>query len=79
MITYKQITTQDPLYPGECRLRERVLLENVGLNMDSFKSAYPGYEEKFLHFVGTTQTPAGNAWWGVRCCSRRPIDPDSGS
>lgn len=59
MITYKQITTQDPLYPGECRLRERVLLENVGLDMDTFKSAYPGYEEKFLHFVGTTQTPGG--------------------
>ncbi|GAB5495969.1 MAG: GNAT family N-acetyltransferase [Phycisphaerales bacterium] len=60
MITYKQITKDDPLYPGECRLRERVLLSPIGYDMDRFVSEYPGFEDKFEHFVATTKTPGGD-------------------
>lgn len=60
MITYKQITRDDPLYPGECRLRERVLLEPIGYDIQKFIEAYPGFEERFEHFVATTSTPGGD-------------------
>lgn len=60
MITYTTITTDHPLYPGECRLRELVLLRPIGFDMDRFRAEYPGVEEKFLHFVAVVGSPGGD-------------------
>ena len=59
MITYTRITMQDPLYAKECRLRERVLLEPIGFNLAKLAALYPGFEERFEHFVAVTKTPGG--------------------
>lgn len=60
LITYKQISRDDPLYQGECRLRERVLLSPIGYDMARFIAEYPGFEDNFEHFVATTKTPGGD-------------------
>ena len=78
MLTYKQITMDDPLYPGECRLRERVLLEPIGLNIKKFIDAYPGCEEKFEHFVATTRTPGGERVVGCVLLIRETDRPGFG-
>ena len=49
----------DPLYEKECRLRERVLLEPIGMTMQKLAELYPGFEEQFEHFVAVTTTPGG--------------------
>lgn len=59
MIEIRRITRDDPLYRQECQLREQVLLSNVGLTHDSFCEAYPGYEERFEHFVAVLEHPSG--------------------
>ncbi|MEL6795239.1 MAG: GNAT family N-acetyltransferase [Planctomycetota bacterium] len=60
MISYTTITTGDPLYPGECDLRELVLLRPIGYDMDRFRAEYPGFEDKFLHFVAVMGSPGGD-------------------
>jgi len=59
VITYQRITMAHPLYENECRLRERVLLEPIGMTMDKLGALYPGFEERFEHFVAVTKTPGG--------------------
>ena len=59
MVTYKRITMADPLYEKECRLRERVLLEPIGMTMQKLAELYPGFEEQFEQFVAVTTTPGG--------------------
>lgn len=59
MITYKRIGMSDPLYAKECRLRERVLLEPIGMNLDKLAALYPGFEERFEHFIAAIVTPGG--------------------
>lgn len=49
----------DPLYEKACRLRERVLLEPIGMTMQKLAELYPGFEEQFEHFVAVTTTPGG--------------------
>ena len=60
MITYTTITARSPLYPGECQLRELVLLRPIGYDMDRFRAEYPGAEERFVHFVAVTGSPGGD-------------------
>ncbi|MEO1535661.1 MAG: GNAT family N-acetyltransferase, partial [Planctomycetota bacterium] len=60
MITYTTITAHHPLYPGECQLRELVLLRPIGYDMDRFRAEYPGVEDKFLHFVAVMGSPGGD-------------------
>lgn len=54
------ITTADPLYPLECALRESVLLNPIGYDIERFKTEYPEAEARALHFVAATQTPGGD-------------------
>lgn len=58
MVTIKRISRDDPLYAGECSLRERVLLGPIGYDMDRFRREFP-YEERFEHFVAVIDHPAG--------------------
>lgn len=59
LVTYQRITMADPLYEKACRLRERVLLEPIGMTMQKLAELYPGFEEQFEHFVAVTTTPGG--------------------
>ncbi len=49
----------DPLYPQECALRESVLLRPIGFDMAKLAEAFPGFEERFEHFVAVFDHPAG--------------------
>ena len=60
MVRYRRITIEDPLYPGECRLRERVLLTPIGYDIARFCREYPGVDEHSEHFIATTKTPGGD-------------------
>ncbi len=59
LVTYQRITMADPLYEKACRLRERVLLEPIGMTMQKLAELYPGFEEQFEHFVAVSSTPGG--------------------
>ncbi|MEO1583386.1 MAG: GNAT family N-acetyltransferase [Planctomycetota bacterium] len=60
MITYQIIDRNSPLYAGECRLRELVLLRPIGYDMQRFEAEYPGVEERFVHFVAASHSPDGD-------------------
>lgn len=60
MITYQRIDASHRLYPGECQLRELVLLRPIGYDMDRFRAEYPGVEDRFLHFVAVMGSPGGD-------------------
>ena len=67
-----------PLYPQECGLRERVLLSGVGYDMAKFRDAYPGYEERFEHFVAVADQPEGGPRV-IGCALLLPNEPCVGS
>lgn len=76
MIDIRRITPTDPLYPGECDLRERVLLKDVGYDFASFIKDYP-YEDRVEHFVAVLDHPTGPAVVG--CALLLPDHPGQGS
>ena len=71
-----QIDRSSPLYPQEVELRTRVLLTAVGLDIDSFEAAYPGVEERFVHFVAATESPGGDRV--LACALLLPDTPQQG-
>lgn len=71
-----RIDPAHPLYPGECRLREDVLLRAVGYDMPSFIRDYP-YEHRFEHYVAVVEHPTGPAVVG--CALLLPDHPEPGT
>lgn len=59
VIRIARITPASELYPGEVALREAVLLEPIGYDMDRFRAAYPGVEERAEHFVAVLEHTGG--------------------
>ncbi|MBC7836115.1 MAG: GNAT family N-acetyltransferase [Phycisphaerales bacterium] len=59
MITIRSITTDDVLYRQECDLRESVLLRPIGMDMAALAAEFPGFEERFEHFVALLDHPTG--------------------
>ncbi|MBL0927861.1 MAG: GNAT family N-acetyltransferase [Phycisphaerales bacterium] len=59
MIHVQRIDRQHPLYEQERDLRERVLLGPIGLTFDAFEGLFPGFEDRFLHFVAVFAHPKG--------------------
>ncbi len=76
MIKVQRISMNDPLYEQACALRERALLEQVGLTMAKFKAAFPGVEERFEHFVAVFDHPNGPRVVG--CASLLCDEPEKG-
>lgn len=76
MVRIERIHLDHPLYPQECSLREQVLLQGVGYDMDRFRREYPGMEEGFLHFVAVVDHPTGPRVIG--CALLRPGYPQEG-
>ncbi len=77
MVEIRPITTNDPLYEQEVRLRTDVLLSPIGLDFERFKSEFPGLEERFEHFVGVIEHPAGPMVVG--CAALLPNYPEDGT
>ncbi|MEM8835441.1 MAG: GNAT family N-acetyltransferase [Planctomycetota bacterium] len=68
-----RIDRNHELYQQALDLRERILLRSVGLDAARFISEYPGYEERFEHFVSVLDHPTGQRVVGVVCL----LPPDS--
>jgi len=77
VIKIKRITRDDPLYPLEADLRERVLLDAVGLDMPGFERDFPGVEDRFEHFVAVFDHPADGPSV-IGCACLLPDYPEDG-
>lgn len=67
MIRIERIDRSHPLYGQAVDLRERVLLRPIGLDMARLESLFPGFEERFEHFVAVVDHPKGERVVGVVC------------
>lgn len=59
MIEYLRIDRQHPLYQQEVALRQNVLLDPINYNMQMFEQEFPGFEDRFEHFVAVVDHPKG--------------------
>lgn len=77
MVRIKRIHTLDPLYQQEVALREQVLLKPLGLDIRKFRELFPGYEDRFEHFVAVFDHPSGERVIG--CALLLPEYPEPGT
>lgn len=75
MIEYLRIDRNHPLYEQEVALRQSVLLDPINYNMQLFEEEFPGFEERFEHFVAVVDHPMGKRVIG--CALLLPHYPDS--
>jgi len=59
VIEYLRIDRQHPLYQQEVALRQSVLLDPINYNMQMFEAEFPGFEDRFEHFVAVVDHPKG--------------------
>jgi N-acetylglutamate synthase-like GNAT family acetyltransferase len=71
-----RINRSHPLYAQEVELRQRVLLDPIGYSMERFAQEFPGFEERFEHFVAVISHPSGDRVIG--CVVLLPHYPDPG-
>lgn len=76
MVRIEQINLDHPLYPQECALREQVLLNPIGYDMERFRREFRGMEEAFVHFVAVVDHPTGPRVIG--CALLHPGYPEPG-
>lgn len=77
MVRIKRITPSDTsLYAQEVALREQVLLNPLGLTIQRFRELFPGYEDRFEHFVAVFDHPSGERVIG--CALLLPDHPQKG-
>jgi len=77
VISYHRITTDHPLYPQELALRESVIFAPLGYSMARFQADFPGFEDRFEHFIAVFNHPSGPRVVG--CCTLLPDVPRPGS
>ncbi|MEM9063953.1 MAG: GNAT family N-acetyltransferase [Planctomycetota bacterium] len=73
-VRIERIDTAHSLYEQQCDLRDRVLLHPIGYDMARYRDEFPGYEERFEHFIGVVDLPGGEPRV-VGCVSLLPDDP----
>lgn len=56
-----------PLYEQEVDLRQRVLLDPIGFDMEKLEAEFPGAEDRFEHFVCVIDHPKGKRVIGCVC------------
>lgn len=76
VIRYLRIGRDHPLYRQALDLRERVLLQPIGLDLKGFRAEFPGVEERFEHFVAVVDHPKGPRVIGCVCLL--PDYPEAG-
>ena len=74
MVEYLRIDRQHPLYEQEVALRQSVLLDPIDYNMDMLEDEFPGFEDRFEHFVAVVEHPSGKRVIG--CALLLPNYPD---
>ncbi|MFU8828586.1 MAG: GNAT family N-acetyltransferase [Phycisphaerales bacterium] len=74
MIEYLRIDREHPLYEQEVALRQSVLLDPINYNMQMFEEEFPGFEERFEHFIAVVDHPKGKRVIG--CALLLPHFPD---
>ncbi len=67
VIRIRRVDRSHPLYPQSVDLRTRVLLDPIGLSLAEFSELFPGFEERFEHFVAFVEHPKGPRVVGVVC------------
>lgn len=77
MIRIRRIDRSHPLYQQALELRSRVLLEPIGITHEHLAKMFPGFEERFEHFVAFVEHPKGPRVVGVVCLL--PGFPELGS
>lgn len=77
MIRVLRIDQSHPLYEQEVALREKVLLEPIGLDMEGLEQLFPGAEAAFEHVVAVVDHPSGERVVGVVCLL--PDYPEKGT
>jgi predicted GNAT family N-acyltransferase len=74
VVNFRRITRDDPLYPQAVELRQRILLDPIDYTMAMLEDEFPGFEDRFEHFVATITHPKGELVVGVVCLL--PHSPD---
>lgn len=74
MIEYLHIDRQHPLYKQEIALRQSVLLDPIKYTMEMLEDEFPGFEDRFEHFVAVVDHPKGKRVIG--CALLLPHYPD---
>lgn len=60
MVRIARIDRNHRLYPQEVELRQRVLLDPINYSLAEFEIDFPGFEERFEHFVAVIAHPSGD-------------------
>lgn len=76
MIRIRRISNDDPLIAQERELRQRVLLDAVGIDLARFEREFPAFEEKAERFVAVFDHPTGERVVG--CAALLPDYPSEG-
>jgi len=76
VIRIRRIGTGEIFYEQERRLRERALLEPIGLDLARFDASFPGVDERAEHFAAIFDHPAGDRVVG--CALLLPDEPEEG-
>lgn len=66
-----------PLYEQELDLRERVIHAPLNQTMEDFDKEFPGFEDRFEHYVAVVEHPKGRRVIGCVCLL--PDFPERGS
>jgi predicted GNAT family N-acyltransferase len=75
VIEYLRIDRQHPLYQQEVALRQSVLLDPINYTMQMFEEEFPGFEDRFEHFVAVVDHPKGKRVIG--CALLLPHFPEA--
>lgn len=67
MVRIRRIDRSHPLYQQALELRSRVLLDPIGITHADLAKLFPGFEERFEHFVAFFEHPKGPRVVGVVC------------
>jgi len=76
LVRIARIDRNHRLYPQEVDLRQRVLLDPINYSLAQFEKDFPGFEERFEHFVAVIAHPTGDRVIG--CVVLLPDYPEKG-
>ncbi len=78
MVRIELIATNSEHYPPSCELRERVLLEPIGLTFAQFVEGWPQVDAAAEHFVAVADHPTGAKVLGTALLIPGYEEPTSG-
>lgn len=76
VIQVRRVSNDDPLIAQERELRQRVLLDEVGMDLARFEREFPAFEQRAERFVALFDHPTGRRVVG--CVALLPDYPSEG-